>query len=41
MPINQWQEQLFARISVQGYTTQDDIDKLLRSLGTLLSEYAK
>jgi hypothetical protein len=26
---------------VQGYTTQDDIDKLLRSLGTLLSEYAK
>ena len=41
MPIIQWQEQLFARISVQGYTTQADIDVLLKALGTLLPELAK
>ena len=39
MPIIQWKGRLVARISVQGYTSQADIDVLLRVLGHLLSEY--
>jgi isopenicillin-N epimerase len=41
MPIIPWQDRLFARISVQGYVTQFDIDTLIKALETLLTELAK
>jgi isopenicillin-N epimerase len=38
VPIISWQDKLFARISVQGYTTRKDIDTLLKALQVLLPE---
>jgi isopenicillin-N epimerase len=39
MPLVHWNGRLFARISVQGYTTKADIDVLLKVLGKLLMEF--
>jgi len=36
MPLIQWKEQQFARISVQGYNSQEDIDVLLKALESCL-----
>jgi isopenicillin-N epimerase len=42
VPIGQWIDgRLFTRISVQGYTTQRDLDTYLRALKKLLRECAK
>jgi isopenicillin-N epimerase len=41
IPIIPWQDRLFARISVQAYVTQSDIDTLLKALETLLPQMAK
>jgi isopenicillin-N epimerase len=41
IPIIPRQERLFARISVQAYTTQSDIDTLVRAMEHLLPELAK
>ncbi len=40
VPLIQWQGRQFARISVQGYNSQEDIDKLVNALKTLLPETA-
>ena len=39
IPIIQWNGRLFARISVQGYTTKTDIEVLLKVLSQLLTEF--
>jgi isopenicillin-N epimerase len=36
IPLTQWQGRFFVRISVQGYNTQSDIDRLVQSLEVLL-----
>jgi isopenicillin-N epimerase len=36
VPIIQWQERFFVRISIQGYNTQEDVEALLKGLRTLL-----
>lgn len=36
VPLIQWQDKQFVRISVQGYNSQDDIDALVNSLKVLL-----
>ena len=36
VPLIQWQDKQFIRISVQGYNTQDDIDVLIGALKELL-----
>jgi isopenicillin-N epimerase len=38
VPLIQWQDQQFMRISIQGYNTQDDVDALLRALEILLPQ---
>lgn len=38
IPLTEWQEQQFLRISVQGYNTQDDIDALVDALKQLLPQ---
>lgn len=38
VPLIQWQDKQFIRISVQGYNTQEDIDALLSALHTLLPQ---
>jgi isopenicillin-N epimerase len=38
IPLIQWKEQQFARISVQGYNTQEDIDALVKALEALLPQ---
>ncbi len=38
VPLIQWQDRPFIRISVQGYNTQDDIDILLHALQELLPQ---
>ena len=40
VPLIQWQDKQFIRISVQGYNTQEDIDALIRALHTLLPQVA-
>ena len=40
MPLISFKEHLFARISVQGYVTQSDVDVLLDVLPTMLQEFA-
>ena len=36
IPVIEWNRQIFLRISVQGYNSQDDIDALVRALEVLL-----
>jgi isopenicillin-N epimerase len=36
VPLIQWQDKQFVRISVQGYNSQEDIDALVKALETLL-----
>jgi isopenicillin-N epimerase len=38
VPLVQWQDQQFIRISIQGYNTQQDVDTLMQALEILLSE---
>ena len=38
IPLIQWQDRQFVRISVQGYNTQEDIDALLNALQVLLPQ---
>jgi isopenicillin-N epimerase len=40
IPLTEWQGSQFARISVQGYNTQEDIDALLGALEILLPQVA-
>ncbi len=40
VPLIQWQDRQFIRISVQGYNTQEDIDTLVNSLEVLLPQVA-
>jgi isopenicillin-N epimerase len=40
VPLIQWQDRQFIRISVQGYNTQEDIDTLVNSLKVLLPQVA-
>ncbi len=39
IPVVNWGGRFFARISVQGYTSRQDIDRLLQALRDLLPEY--
>jgi isopenicillin-N epimerase len=36
VPLIQWQDRQFVRISVQGYNTQEDMDALVKALQLLL-----
>jgi isopenicillin-N epimerase len=36
VPIIQWQDRQFVRISIQGYNDQDDVDALIQALTRLL-----
>ncbi len=36
LPLIQWQDQKFARISIQGYNTAEDVDALLAGLASIL-----
>jgi isopenicillin-N epimerase len=38
VPLTQWQDKQFIRISIQGYNDQNDVDKLLHSLEILLPQ---
>jgi isopenicillin-N epimerase len=38
VPLIQWQDRQFVRISVQGYNSQEDIDLLVRGLKILLPQ---
>jgi isopenicillin-N epimerase len=38
VPLTQWRNRQFVRISVQGYNGQDDIDALLNALKVLLPQ---
>ena len=40
VPLTEWQDRQFIRISVQGYNTQEDIDALVRALEVLLPQTA-
>jgi isopenicillin-N epimerase len=40
VPLIQWQERQFVRISMQGYNTWEDLDALVRALETLLPQVA-
>ncbi len=40
VPLIQWQDKQFVRISVQGYNTQEDIDALVNALQALLPQVA-
>ena len=40
IPLIEWQDQQFFRISVQGYNSQEDIDKLIDALKVLLPQTA-
>ncbi len=41
VPLVQWQEKQFIRISIQGYNDQNDVDRLLQALYVLLPETAQ
>ena len=36
VPVIQWQNKLYIRVSIQAYNTQDDVDRLLQALENLL-----
>jgi isopenicillin-N epimerase len=38
VPLVQWQDRQFIRISIQGYNTQQDVDALMQALEILLSQ---
>jgi isopenicillin-N epimerase len=40
VPVNQWNDEQFIRISVQGYNSQDDLDALVDALKALLPQVA-
>jgi len=40
VPLTQWQDRQFIRISIQGYNTAEDVDRLIDALGTLLPQTA-
>ena len=40
VPLIQWQARQFVRISVQGYNTSDDLERLLKALTILLPQVA-
>ena len=40
VPLIQWQDRQFVRISIQGYNTQDDLDALVKALHILLPQVA-
>jgi isopenicillin-N epimerase len=40
VPLTQWQDRQFIRISIQGYNSQEDVDALLQGLERLLPETA-
>jgi selenocysteine lyase/cysteine desulfurase len=40
VPLIQWQERHFVRISIQAYNTQADVDALLDALEALLPQVA-
>jgi isopenicillin-N epimerase len=40
IPLTEWQDRQFIRISVQGYNTQTDIDSLIHALQVLLPQVA-
>lgn len=40
VPLIQWQDMQFVRISVQGYNNQEDVDALVKALGILLPQVA-
>ena len=40
VPLIQWQERQFVRISVQGYNTHEDVDALVKALNQLLPQVA-
>jgi isopenicillin-N epimerase len=40
VPVTQWQDKQFIRVSIQAYNSQEDVDALLRALTILLPETA-
>jgi isopenicillin-N epimerase len=40
VPLVQWQDKQFIRISIQGYNTPQDVDLLLKALKTLFPQMA-
>lgn len=40
VPLTEWRDQQFVRISIQGYNSQEDIDALVGALGALLPQVA-
>lgn len=38
VPLTEWQDQQFIRVSIQGYNTQDDVDALLKAIKVLLPQ---
>jgi isopenicillin-N epimerase len=38
VPLVEWQDRQFVRISIQGYNTQEDVDALMDALGILLPQ---
>jgi selenocysteine lyase/cysteine desulfurase len=40
VPLTQWQDKQFIRISIQGYNDEHDVDSLIRALEVLLPQVA-
>jgi isopenicillin-N epimerase len=41
VPLIEWQERHFIRISIQGYNTPSDVDTLVKALKALLPQVAR